>query len=100
EEDEGACYAFEQGPDTSLFVVGQEFYEDDDFPNTDFSIVDLLGTSGLPVDTILQKDGQKLAPERVIGAAVKNRLRLPEHLTVLAAPLDRVEEALPAAETD
>src|SRR5262245_32485747 len=29
EEDEGACYAFEHGPNAAVFVVGQEFYEDD-----------------------------------------------------------------------
>jgi hypothetical protein len=47
EEDEGACYAFEYGLDASIFVAGQEFY-DDDFPNSDFSIVEILGASGDP----------------------------------------------------
>jgi hypothetical protein len=46
EEDEGACYAFEHEPGASLFIVGQEFYEDDDFPNSDFSLIEILGERG------------------------------------------------------
>ena len=96
EEDEGACYAFEHGPEASVFIIGQEYYEDEDFPNTDFSIVEILGTSGSPVDAIIVKHGQKLTPERVVPAAVKHGLSLPDHLSVIAAPLDRVEDALRA----
>ncbi len=93
EEDEGACYAFDRDGST-IFVVGQEFYEDDDFPNGDFSIVEILGVSGRPVDTLVAKRGRKLAPERVIPAHVKNQLELPEHLEVIDAPLERIESAL------
>jgi len=93
-EDEGACYAFEHEEGLSLFVVGQEFYEDDDFPNTDFSIVDLLGAGAVPVVTLLLKPGSKLRPERVVPATIKNALELPEHLTVLPVPLERVEDTL------
>jgi hypothetical protein len=95
EEDEGACYAFEHGPGAVVFVVGQEFYEDFDFPNSDFSLVELLGSHGRPVDTLLNKTGQRLLPERVIPASTKWQLEIPEHLTVVDAPLDRVEEFLP-----
>ena len=95
EEDEGACYAFDfDGGSSSIFVVGQEFYEDDDFPNSDFSMIELLGTEGRPIDTLLTKRGRKLQPERVRPAQLKNRLDLPEHLEVIQAPLDRVESAL------
>jgi hypothetical protein len=79
-EDEGACYAFEIEPGTCVFIVGQEFYEDDDFPNTDFSMVDLLGESGIPATTLLTKAGSKLQPERVVPAAVKNAVELPKNL--------------------
>ena len=100
EEDEGACYAFEHDAGASLFIVGQEFYEDDDFPCSDFSIVDLLGTGGQPVDTFIEKHGPKLTPERVVPAAVKRRLLIPEHLTVVPAPLETVEAALSRSRTD
>ena len=94
EEDEGACYAFEHDGDSSVFVVGQEFYEDDDFPNTDFSMVEILGAAGRPIDVLLKKDGRKLPPERVIAASVKHGLELPQHLDVLPAALDRLESTL------
>jgi hypothetical protein len=96
EEDEGACYAFEHDAGSSVFVVGQEFYEDDDFPSTDFSMVEILGASGHPIDVLLKKDGRKLRPERVVAASVKHGLELPQHLDIVRAPLDQVEERLPA----
>jgi hypothetical protein len=94
-EDEGACYAFDLDSGSStIFVLGQEFYEDDDFPNSDFSMVEILGGSGQPVDVLLTKRGRKLEPERRVPAHVKNQLDLPEHLEVIQAPLERVESAL------
>jgi hypothetical protein len=93
---EGACYAFEHGTDMSIFVVGQEFYEDEDFPNSDFSIIEILGQGGRPVDAIVTTHGRKLTPERVIAAVLKNRFELPDHLDVVPAPLDRLEQVLPS----
>jgi hypothetical protein len=97
EEDEGACYAFAIDDGRSVFVVGQEFYEDDDFPNTDFSLIEILGAADRPIDTLLQKDGAKLQPERVIAARVKWTFDLPRHLQIIDAPVDRVESALASA---
>ena len=94
EEDEGACYAFAQDAGRSVFIVGQEFYEDDDFPNSDFSVVEILGGGGTPIDTVIEKHGIKLTPERIVPAATKIRLEIPEHLSVVAEPLDTIEEAL------
>jgi hypothetical protein len=94
EEDEGACYAFALDANASLFIVGQEFYEDDDFPNSDFSIVEILGPRGNALDMIVQKHGQKLMRERVIPAAVKWRLAVPEHMTVVNRSVDTIEDAL------
>jgi hypothetical protein len=94
EEDEGACYAFEYGLDASIFVVGQEFYDDDDFPNADFSIVEILGASGHPIDMVVSTHGQKLVPDRVIAAEIKQRVEIPQHLEIVPAPLDRVEQSL------
>lgn len=93
-EDEGACYAFEYDDGESLFVVGQEFYEDEAFPNSDFSIVQVLGKSGQAIDQIVLKRGEKLRPERVVPASAKRRMDLPEHLTVVGAPLDLIEAAV------
>ena len=94
EEDEGACYGFERDAASVVFIVGQEFYEDDDFPNSDFSMIEILGSSGTPVDIWLEKNGRKLTPERIVPAKVKWTLELPEHLAVVDVPLDRVEELL------
>ena len=94
EEDEGACFAFDHGAGASVFVVGQEFYEDDDFPNSDFAVVELLGSDGRAIDSWLVKSGRKLTPLRVIPAAVKNLLEIPDHLAVIDAPLDHIDDAL------
>ena len=95
EEDEGACYAFDHGGNAVVFIVGQEFYEDDDFPNSDFSIIEILGSRGSPVDIWTEKTGRKLTPNRVVPAKLKWTLELPEHLEVVDGPLDRIEEVLP-----
>jgi hypothetical protein len=94
EEDEGACYAFDHDGNAAVFIVGQEFYEDDDFPNTDFSMVEILGERGQAIDVLLIKRGRKLQVERVVPAEVKNRLELPQHLTLVPGPLDRIEESV------
>ena len=94
EEDEGACYAFDDDGSAVLFIIGQEFYEDEDFPNTDFSIIEILGDRGQPIDVLLSKHGRKLKPERIIPAAVKNRLHLPEHLAIVPGTLDSIEVSL------
>lgn len=93
-DDEGPCYAFEYDAGESLFVVGHEFYEDEAFPNSDFSILQILGKSGNAIDQIVLKRGDKLRPERVVPASAKNQMDLPEHLTVVGAPLDLIEAAV------
>jgi hypothetical protein len=95
EEDEGACYAFAHDISGTVFIVGQEFYEDEDFPNSDFSMLEILGERGQAIDVLLIKRGRKLQPERIVPAAVKNRLKLPEHLTVVPSPLDDIEASIP-----
>jgi hypothetical protein len=65
-----------------------------DFPNSDFSLVEILGSRGQAIDTLITKRGRKLMPLRVIPASIKNRLELPEHLEVVNAPLERLESAL------
>jgi len=58
--------------------------------------VDILGDGGQPIDVLLLKRGRKLQPDRVVPAAVKNRLELPEHLTIVPGSLDRIEASLPS----
>jgi hypothetical protein len=42
-----------------------------------------------------EDEGRKLPPERVVPTAVKNRLELPEHLTMVPGTLERIEASLP-----
>jgi hypothetical protein len=103
-EDEGACFAFDIGDGLPaeasaktgrvLFVQGQEFYADDDFPNSDFSLATVLGPGNAIVDEIFTKSGEKLEPERRIARDVKNRLTIPDHLEVIDADLASVETFL------
>jgi hypothetical protein len=93
-EDEGACFAFDVGEGRALFVLGQEFYADDDFPNSDFSLATVLGPGNAIVDEIFTKNGAKLEPERRIARAVKDRLTIPDHLEVIEADLATVETFL------
>jgi len=97
-EDEGACYAFDIGEGRILFVQGQEFYPDDDFPNSDFSLATVLGPGNAVVDEIFTKSGAKLDPERRIARDVKDRLTIPDHLEVIDADLGTIEAVLPARE--
>lgn len=96
-EDEGACYAFAIGDGRVLFVLGQEFYAGDDFPNSDFSLATVLGPGNAIVDEIFTKTGATLEPERRIARDVKDRLTIPDHLEVIEADLTTIESALPPA---
>lgn len=93
-EDEGACYAFDTGDGSIVFVTGQEFYPSGRFPSSDFSLVHLLGEAGRLVDFRLEIHGRPLAPARTIQAGVKRRLRWPEHLERVQGSLDEVERLL------
>jgi hypothetical protein len=94
EQHEGACYAFAEDVARVVFIVGQPFHDDDDFPNSDFSMIEILDSHGTPVDIWLEKNGRKITPDRVVPANVRRTLALPEHLAVVDVPLDRVEERL------
>jgi hypothetical protein len=103
-EDEGACYAFDVGEGSPaeasakagrvVFVLGQEFYADETFPNNNFSLVTVLGPGNAVVDEIFTKNGTKLEPERRIARDVKDRLTIPDHLEVIDADLATVETFL------
>ena len=93
-EDEGACYAFELEGDRLVFISGQEFYEAARFPSLDFSLVYALDESGAAVDMFIEKRADKATPSRVISAAVKRHLEVPDHLEVIAGRIANLEAAL------
>jgi hypothetical protein len=52
------------------------------------------GTASAVVCHVLMLLTLLVTPERVISAAIKNGVELPEHLSIVPAPLDRIESAL------
>jgi hypothetical protein len=93
-EDEGACYAFELEDGRVLFVSGQEFYPGAKFPSLDFSLVYFLDESDETVDMQIEKRGPRAAPQRLIPAAIKRRLEIPEHLETLPGGIASLEDHL------
>jgi hypothetical protein len=99
EEDEGACYAFKVGAETILFISGQEFYSSRTFPNTDFSLIEIHDTEGELVEFYIEKHGHRLEVSKTISADGKKRLRVPDHLARVEAPLSDLERVLASNET-
>ena len=95
-EDEGACFAFQVDTNQIVFVSGQEFYSSTMFPNNDFALVEIYTQSGELVDFLIQKNGTKLKPSRIISAETKSKLIVPEHLSVISGTLPELEELLAA----
>ena len=95
-EDEGACFAFELAGDRLVFLQGQEFYEAAGFPSLDFSLVMPLDEAGGRVDMMIEKRGPKASPLRVLPAAVKRTLEIPDDLVVVSGTLGDLEERLRA----
>ena len=93
-EDEGACYVFQIDDDRLVFVVGQEFYPQARFPSHDFSLVHILDERSQPVEMVIEKRGPQAAPARVIPAANKLRVEIPEHLEVIEGRLEQIEDLL------
>ena len=95
-EDEGACYAFEVDGNRLVFITGQEFYEGVRFPSLDFSLVHVLDEHGKTVDMWVDKRGAKAAPARIISAAVKETLEIPDHLELRLGTVQEIESVLAA----
>lgn len=89
-EDEGPAYAFELTAGGVVTITGQDYYEDQRFPNADFSLVDFPGDDGRPVDGLVVKHGSKLLPERVIRPAERSRKIAIEHLDFFDGGFDEV----------
>jgi len=88
-EDEGACFAFDAGNGRTIVIAGQEFHADETFPNSDFSIVEVLDTAGV-VDVLVTRTGRKVEPERRVNADRKLTMDLPGHLEVVDIPIDQI----------
>ena len=96
EEDEGACYAFQLSGEQIIFVSGQDFYPSARFPNSDFSLVQIYGENEVVVEILIEKHGKKLGPKRKIPAELKSKMKVPDHLQVIAGKLDDLEKLLAA----
>jgi hypothetical protein len=97
-EDEGAAYAFELEDGRVLFISGQEFYPGAKFPSLDFSLVYFLDENGQTVDMQIEKRGSRAAPAHLIPAAIKERLKIPEHLATRPGGIAHLEDRLEAPE--
>jgi hypothetical protein len=97
-EDEGAAYAFELDDGRVLFISGQELYPGAKFPSLDFSLVYFLDESGQTVDMQIEKRGGRASPQRLIPAAIKERLEIPEHLETRPGGIAHLEDHLEAPE--
>ena len=94
EEDEGACYAFQVTDNSMVFVSGQDFYPSAKFPNSDFSLIDIVDRDGGIIDQFVATHGKRLRPIRTIGAKLKLKLRIPDNLLVLSGKLEDLERTL------
>lgn len=93
-EDEGACFAFQVLPDQVLLLHGQQYYADETFPNSDFTILDVLDEDGGVADTLLISHGVRLRPERAIARSIKASLEIPGDLTMMRGDLRDIETLL------
>lgn len=94
QDDEGQTYAFQLPERRIVFVVGQDFYESPRFPNSDFSIIEILGDSNEVVGIHIDKRGETLVPARKISPARVRRMSWPKHLQVVDGSLNELEQLL------
>jgi hypothetical protein len=95
-EDEGACYAFQLDNHQLIFISGQDYYPSAKFPNSDFSIVEIHGEDGKPIESVIEKNGSKLKPLRKLSWPQKRSTSFPEDLEIIEGDLDNLEEVLTA----
>ena len=93
-EDEGAAYAFQSDVNSIVFIVGQEFYPDSRFPNTDFSVIQVYDGRGDLAEFWVSRDGERLDPVRRIDATSRERLTVPECFAVVEGELTDLERIL------
>jgi hypothetical protein len=94
EEDEGARYAFQLADGRIVFLSGQEFYSSRQFPNSDFSLVDIRSEDGTAIVGHIKKRGRRIEPTRTIPAKKAATLKIPDHLQIINGDLSRIEQLL------
>jgi hypothetical protein len=94
EEDEGACYAFQLSGGRIVFVSGQQFYSSLRFPNSDFSLVEIQSGEGMPMISLIEKEGHRIQPMQTIPANRKAALEIPSHLQVIHGDISQIEQLL------
>jgi hypothetical protein len=94
EEDEGACYAFQLDKCQIVFVSGQDFYPSAKFPNTDFSVVNIYADDGKLVESLIEKNGDKLKALRKISSRAKSGMTIPGNLETVDGDLSQIEQVL------
>lgn len=91
-EDEGACYFFEIDDHRLFQICGQEYYSGAQFPSSDFSLIDILGSHGHPVTSLLEKKGAKLKPYKMISATDKIKNIIPYDQKFIDCSIDAFEK--------
>lgn len=89
--DSKRMYAFQVEGKHIVFVPARRSAR---FPNSDFTLVDLLTQKQRPAAGLIEKHGQKLEPVRRIPAEMTARLKLPDELSVIPGELSQVEQVL------
>ena len=99
-EDEGPHYLFQVEDNKILSLGGQEFYETESFPNTEFEIIRCYGNETFPIIFKKYNYGEKLKPIRTISGKEKLKLMKsrkypdPEKFEVIEGRLENIEELL------
>ena len=88
-DDEGSRYAFELANGRIAFIDLHRPRAR--FPSLDFSVVQPLDEGGAAIDEWIEVHGVRTTPLRVISAARKRVLALPNHLETCDGPLANVE---------
>ncbi len=90
-EDEGACYAFQVDEEEIVFITGQDYYSSARFPNSDFSLVQVMDSDEKIFEEVISKQGTKLKPVRSLPATIKSRLKSPDHMQSITGRIENLE---------
>lgn len=94
EDNEGARYAFHLADGRIVFLSGQEFYSSPQFPNSDFSLVDIRSEDGTAIVGHIEIRRRRIEPTRTIPAKKAAALKIPDHLQIINGDLSTIEQLL------